>query len=51
MATNPTSDIKDAGFFGGATELARYLVETGAAHERNNMDIESKQKIWFFTES
>lgn len=45
MATNPTTDIKNAGFFGGATELAQYLVETGAAHERSNMEIESKQKI------
>ena len=33
MANNPTPYIKNAGFFGGATELAQYLVETGAAHE------------------
>ena len=41
----PPPTFKNAGFFGGATELAQYLVETGAAHERSNMEIESKQKI------
>ncbi len=45
MATNPTSDIKNAGFFGGATELAQYLVNTGAEAERKNMLIEAAQKI------
>lgn len=40
-----TPEIKSAGFFGGATELAQYLVTHGAKSEREKMDIEAKQKI------
>ena len=45
MANNPTPDIKNAGFFTGATELAQYLVETGAKTERENMKFEAMQKV------
>lgn len=45
MANNPTPDIKNAGFFTGATELAQYLVETGAKTERENMKLEAMQKV------
>lgn len=40
-----TPEIKNAGFFTGATELAQYLVETGAKTERENMKLEAMQKI------
>lgn len=42
MASSNTPEIK-SGFFGGATELAKYLVEQGAQRERDTM--ESQQKI------
>lgn len=44
MANTPI-ELKETGFFGGATELAKYLVETGAKTERENMKIEAMQKI------
>ena len=44
MAAN-TPEINVAGFFGGATEVVRYLVDRGAEAERKNMEIEAKQKI------
>lgn len=43
MAVNTTPEIKSAGFFGGATELANFLVETGAKSER--MSVENMQKV------
>ena len=33
-----TPEINVAGFFGGATALARFLVAQGAASERNSME-------------
>lgn len=43
MATNSTPEIKNVGFFGGATELAKFLVEQGAKSEREAM--ENYQKV------
>ena len=35
MATNSTPEIKNVGFFGGATELAKFLVEQGVSMASN----------------
>jgi len=43
MASNTTPEIKSAGFFGGATELAKFLVEYGEKSERSAM--ENLQKV------
>lgn len=42
-SNNTTPEIKSAGFFGGATELAKYLVEQGVDNERKN--VENMQKV------
>lgn len=43
MAASTTPEIKGAGFFGGATELAKFLVEQGMKCERESM--ENLQKV------
>lgn len=53
MAANTTPEIKSAGFFGGATELAKFLVEQGTKCERESMEslqkvieIDGKKYVW-----
>lgn len=43
MAVNTTPEINCAGFFGGATELAKFLVDTGVKCERES--VENMQKV------
>lgn len=43
MALNTTPEIKSAGFFGGATELAKFLVSVGVQCEQR--DVENMQKV------
>lgn len=44
MAVNTTPEIKSAGFFGGATELANYLVTNGKALQQAEMDAHQEIK-------